>query len=64
MDENEKKSTTCEECENYKFAIMALHRQNILKLTRYVATLVFVATLSVFFHSYIPCAFLLLLLVT
>jgi len=64
MDENKEKSTACEECENYKFALTVLHRQNVFKLTRYIATLVFVATLSVFFHSYIPCAFLLLLLVT
>lgn len=57
-----KKATTdCQKCENYRFAIMELRRQYVFRTLRYAMIFVFVALLSIVFHSYIPCVFLLLL---
>jgi len=54
-------SSACQECENCKFAILKLREQNIARTLRYAMIFVFVAVLAIAFHSYIPCAFLLLL---
>lgn len=53
---------TCQQCENYKFALTELRRNQAYRTLRYIAILVFVAALAIAFHSYIPCLFLLLLL--
>ena len=56
------KSEFCKQCENYKYAITELRRQAIFKFLKFVAVLAFVAVLCVRFYSYIPCLFLILLL--
>ena len=55
------KQNACEQCEHYIFLIKELRRQSIFKLIHFISILAFVAGLSVAFHSYIPCVFLLLL---
>lgn len=53
--------TDCRNCEKCKLTILELHEQYIARTLRYAMIFTFVALLSIAFHSYIPCAFLLLL---
>ncbi len=53
---------TCKECEQYHFLIKEQRRRDIFRMIKFIAVLVFAGGLSVAFQSYIPCLFLLLLL--
>ncbi len=61
-DQTKETASTCEECKNYEFVIAEMRKRYFAKTLGYIATLAFVAMLAVTFHSYIPCAFLLLAL--
>ena len=58
-DQTKETASTCEEC---KFVIAEMRKRYFAKTLGYIATLAFVAVLAVTFHSYIPCAFLLIAL--
>ena len=63
-DQTKETASTCEECKNYEFVIAEMRKRYFAKTLGYIATLAFVAVLVVSFQSYIPCAFLLLALLS
>lgn len=62
LDQTKEKSSACQECETYKFAIMKASKALFYETLRCISVLAFVAVLAVTFHSYTPCWFLLLLI--
>ena len=56
------KDKECQQCENYRFAVVELRKQALFKTVKFVSVLAFVAVLVAILKSYTPCLFLLLLL--